>query len=427
MAIASSHNKHVYSGNGVTTEWPYGFRIIDATDIKVYITNNYGAVNLISIGYSVDLDASCVTYPAIIDPEAPDNPPILPAGWRITLLRDIPLTQELDLQNQGTFYAEVIEQALDKIMMVIQQLDERLVRSVQVPVDSTESAADLLPSIISSVSTALTAAVDAQTYANGAGQSAASAHTYEINAQAYANSINPATFNAVTATKLKNARTISLTGNVTGSATFDGSDNASITATVANDSHTHTSATVPPGGIGGYQLFTTSGTFTVPTGVTSVYVTMCGGGGGGGGGDGGSWVGAGGGGGGSYVNKQLTVTPGTGYTITIGAGGAGGARNANGSAGGSTSFGALLTAGGGGGGTNAVSPTGGSAGTGDFKGRAGVYGSMDTTGVKSGGDSLFGFGGMTYGAPGTGYGGGGNGQTSGSGGAGSPGFAIIMW
>ena len=237
------------------------------------------------------------------------------------------------------------------------------------------------------------------------------------------------TGNAATATKLATARTISLTGDVTGSATFDGSANASITATVANDSHTHTSATVPPGGIGGYQLFTTSGTFTVPTGVTSVYVTMCGGGGGGGGGDGASWAGAGGGGGGSYVNKQLTVTPGTGYTITIGAGGSGGAINANGSAGGSTSFGALLTAGGGGGGgTSAVNPTGGSAGTGDFKGRAGVYSSMDTTGVKFGGDSLFGFGGMTYGAPGTGYGGGGNGQTLyGSGGAGSPGFAIIMW
>ena len=105
--------------------------------------------------------------------------------------------------------------------MVIQQLDERLVRSVQVPVDSTESAADLLPSIISSVSTALTAAVDAQTYANGAGQSAESAHTYEINAQAYANSINPATFNAPTATKLQTARKIN-------GVLFDGSSDINI-------------------------------------------------------------------------------------------------------------------------------------------------------------------------------------------------------
>jgi len=45
--------------------------------------------------------------------------------------------------------------------------------------------------------------------------------------------------NASTATKLATARNIALTGDVTGTASFDGSANASITATVANDSHTH--------------------------------------------------------------------------------------------------------------------------------------------------------------------------------------------
>jgi hypothetical protein len=50
--------------------------------------------------------------------------------------------------------------------------------------------------------------------------------------------------NAATATKLATARTISLTGDVTGSASFDGSANASITATVADDSHNHTIANV---------------------------------------------------------------------------------------------------------------------------------------------------------------------------------------
>jgi hypothetical protein len=49
---------------------------------------------------------------------------------------------------------------------------------------------------------------------------------------------------AVLATKLANARTITLAGDVTGSATFDGSANATLTTTVANDSHTHTFTTV---------------------------------------------------------------------------------------------------------------------------------------------------------------------------------------
>lgn len=49
---------------------------------------------------------------------------------------------------------------------------------------------------------------------------------------------------SATATKLQTARTIALTGGVTGSATFDGSANVSISATVANNSHSHTIANV---------------------------------------------------------------------------------------------------------------------------------------------------------------------------------------
>lgn len=46
--------------------------------------------------------------------------------------------------------------------------------------------------------------------------------------------------NASTATKLATARTISLTGDVTGSVSFDGSANVSIPVVVENDSHEHT-------------------------------------------------------------------------------------------------------------------------------------------------------------------------------------------
>lgn len=45
------------------------------------------------------------------------------------------------------------------------------------------------------------------------------------------------------ADKWTTARTLSLTGDVTGSTSWDGSGNASITATVANDSHNHSSST----------------------------------------------------------------------------------------------------------------------------------------------------------------------------------------
>jgi hypothetical protein len=50
--------------------------------------------------------------------------------------------------------------------------------------------------------------------------------------------------NAATATKLASARTIGLSGDVSGSGSFDGTGNLTITATIADDSHNHTIANV---------------------------------------------------------------------------------------------------------------------------------------------------------------------------------------
>jgi microcystin-dependent protein len=52
------------------------------------------------------------------------------------------------------------------------------------------------------------------------------------------------TGNAATATKLTTARTITLSGDVSGSTTFDGSANKSISVTVVDNSHNHTTSTI---------------------------------------------------------------------------------------------------------------------------------------------------------------------------------------
>ena len=73
---------------------------------------------------------------------------------------------------------------------------------------------------------------------------------------------------------------------------------------------------------GGSQVVTNAGTWVCPSGVTTAYVTGCGGGGGGGGGLTG---GSGGGAGQQAVKIPITVVPGTTYTATVGAAGTGGA------------------------------------------------------------------------------------------------------
>lgn len=102
-----------------------------------------------------------------------------------------------------------------------------------------------------------------------------------------------------------------------------------------------------------------SGTWTVPSGVSSVELLVVGGGGGGAGqGVGG---GGGGGGGGVYYKAVHAVTPGASLSFSVGAGGKGGPERENGTAGGSSSF-ANFIAYGGGGATTAWGITGASGG-----------------------------------------------------------------
>jgi hypothetical protein len=71
------------------------------------------------------------------------------------------------------------------------------------------------------------------------------------------------------------------------------------------------------------QSFTTSGSFTVPAGVTSITVEAWGGGGKGGSkSGGGSGAEYGGGGGGAYAKKALTAAPGLSYSVIVGSGSA---------------------------------------------------------------------------------------------------------
>lgn len=101
------------------------------------------------------------------------------------------------------------------------------------------------------------------------------------------------------------------------------------------------------------QVFLSSGTFTVPTGITRAIVSVFGGGGGGSGYGGCSIAYAGGSGGAARV-LVTGLTPGASISVTVGGGGNGGAGAGAGSAGGTSSFGAYVSCAGGGGATTTL-------------------------------------------------------------------------
>lgn len=123
------------------------------------------------------------------------------------------------------------------------------------------------------------------------------------------------------------------------------------------------------------QMFTATGpgTFTVPTGVSSVDVLVVGGGGAGGG------IGGGGGAGGVVYRPALPVTPGGTISYAVGAGGisGGGYTIAKGNSGANSTFGSLTALGGGGAGawaSPAPQPGGGSGAGGTAGSNGGTAG-----------------------------------------------------
>jgi hypothetical protein len=175
------------------------------------------------------------------------------------------------------------------------------------------------------------------------------------------------------------------------------------------------------------QLFSTGGTFVVPTNVTKIMVELWGGGGGGGNGynDGTHSYSGGGGGAGGYAWNVFNVTPNTHYSVVVGTGGN------PGGAGGTTSFGVLLNATGGSPGGSATSGGNGAGGAGGVGGGSTVFPVTGSSGRGGGFYTGGGAGGQVWrgnNGPGRGGDGGWNGQIGGEPGeSGTQGFVGVYY
>ena len=114
-----------FACDGVQVEFPFEFRVEEPEHLKVYkddlpVEGGY-TVRLLENGGSVVFAAA----PA--------------AGSAVAVERDVPTTQEVDLQNNTAFLPEVLEGALDKLTMICQQLQSRLARSMVLPPTRTET------------------------------------------------------------------------------------------------------------------------------------------------------------------------------------------------------------------------------------------------------------------------------------------------
>ena len=140
-------------GNGVTTVFPFTFKVFTATDILVTYLSASGVESalFLTTNYTVLLNADQNTSPggSVTLLVAPST------GTYITLTSQVTNTQTLELTNSGGFYPESINNALDRTVIEIQQLAEKVDRAVKVPQSSSLDADSLLQSVLAGDTSAI--------------------------------------------------------------------------------------------------------------------------------------------------------------------------------------------------------------------------------------------------------------------------------
>lgn len=133
MTLSTTAARVSHAANGASTTFPFAFKIWAPANLKVYLRNNAtlaDALQTLNADYTIDI----VTYPATGNVVFANAPAV---GQTIVIVRDMPLTQDLDLIASGTFAAENVEHQLDKLAAEIQTLRELIARTPRLPVGTT--------------------------------------------------------------------------------------------------------------------------------------------------------------------------------------------------------------------------------------------------------------------------------------------------
>ena len=128
MTVQKDVTKNIYVGNSSTRTFPFTFECPAEHPeyIKVYLMQDDGTA-LATSDYQLDMDAKQITYPS--------SGTALPEGKKLVIMRELPLQQMMNLVNNGPYFAEDIETAFDECVMAMQQIAEKLNRSIIMSVD----------------------------------------------------------------------------------------------------------------------------------------------------------------------------------------------------------------------------------------------------------------------------------------------------
>ncbi len=228
MTVQTTTNKANFIGTGSMGPFTFTFRFFDNNEIVVKKTviatgvittlTEGGGANGYTLTGAGDYNGGSLTLVTALGN----------GTERLTIRRVVGATQDTDLRNQGAYFAEIHEDEFDKLVMVQQQHDEVIARSIAIPEVDTGGTDVELPTAGLRANKALVfdadgnVTVSADDYEDQAANAAASA------AAAATSAANAATSESNAATSASNAAT-----SASNAATSASSASASATAAQA--------------------------------------------------------------------------------------------------------------------------------------------------------------------------------------------------
>lgn len=142
MTLSTTTNKASFAGSGTTGPFSFTFPFYDDDDLAVYkVVDGVPSLLTITTDYTVS-GAGETTGGSVTTVDTVDE------GETLVVMRDLTLTQLVDLVNQGDFYADTLEEVFDRVTMFCQQLKEQLDRTIKLPIGSTTDTDSLADNML---------------------------------------------------------------------------------------------------------------------------------------------------------------------------------------------------------------------------------------------------------------------------------------
>lgn len=200
MTVSNTTVKLTYAGNGSNRVFGITFPLLSASHLRVVVTDPDGVETNVTSNFAINTALNALTYPTVASGLDP-----LATGYTITLVRQTPLTQEIDLHVGHALDAAELESGYDKLTYAVQEIKEEVGRAVKTGVsesapETAEAYMDAITAAKEAAETAATSAAGSASEAVVASATAAAASTEATTqAQAAAQSADTATSAAVTA------------------------------------------------------------------------------------------------------------------------------------------------------------------------------------------------------------------------------------